>query len=244
MATLYALPASHPCAAVEAALQLKGIPHRRVDLIPLTQLVAGPLLYGGITAPGLRIDGERLVGSRAIMRRLDELVPHPALLPTDDSARRAALLDAELWGDATLQSVVRRILDASFVRAPQSMESYAQDASLPLPAAAMRPLMPLTARLMAIRNSAREQAARADLSALPTHLRLIDGWIEEGLIGGQDPNAADLQIGSSIRLLLTIADLRPLIERHPAAQLTRFFPPQQGEVPAGTLPAGWLQGNG
>lgn len=240
MATLYALPASHPCAAVEEALRLKGIAHRRVDLVPLTQLLAGPLLYGGITAPGMRIDGERLVGSRAIMRRLDQLVPDPPLLPRDDEQRRAALLEAELWGDRTLQSVVRRILDAGFVRAPEAMAGYAEGAKLPLPEWSMRPLMPLTARLMALRNSARDEAVRADLAALPSQLDRIDGWIAEGLLGGEQPNAADLQIGSSIRLLSTIADVRPLIEPRPAASLMRWFAAQPGEIPAGTLPAQWL----
>ena len=32
---LHAIPASHPCAAVERALQLKGLPYRRVELIPV-----------------------------------------------------------------------------------------------------------------------------------------------------------------------------------------------------------------
>ena len=78
---LYVLPGSHPCAAVEVALRLKSIAYDRVDLLPMSQMLIGPLRYGGTTVPGLRIDGERLVGSRTIMRRLDELVPEPALLP-------------------------------------------------------------------------------------------------------------------------------------------------------------------
>lgn len=240
MAKLYALPASHPCAAVEEALRMKGIPFKRVDMIPMTQLLVGPLLYGGITAPGLRIDSQRLVGSRAIMRRLDEIAPNPPLLPTGDQARRAAVLDAEQWGDEVLQSAVRRILDAGFVRAPKAMETYAQGADLPLPVAAMRPLMPLTARLMAIRNVARDKAVQQDLSQMPQHLEKVDAWIAEGLLGAEQPNAADLQIGSSIRLLATIADVRPLIEARPAAALAQLFPPQPGEIPAGTLPAGWV----
>ncbi len=80
MLKLYALPASHPCAAVEVALQLKSIDYKRVDLLPMTQMLVGPLLYGGATVPGMRGNGERLVGSRAIMRRLDELAPEPPLL--------------------------------------------------------------------------------------------------------------------------------------------------------------------
>ena len=33
-ATLYALPGSHPVAAVEVALRLKSIDYHRVDLLP------------------------------------------------------------------------------------------------------------------------------------------------------------------------------------------------------------------
>lgn len=237
---LYVLPGSHPCAAVEVALRMKGIDFQRIDLLPLSQLAIGPLRYGGSTVPGLRIDGERLVGSRTIMRRLDELAPEPALLPPAGTPAYAQVLEAERWGDDVLQSVPRRILDLAFLSRPEAMLSYAGDAKLPLPKALQRPAAPLTARLMAIKNKAREDAVRADLAALPAQLDRIDGWIADGLLGGDQPNAADLQIGSTIRLLLTLADVRPLIEGHPAAALARYFPPAVGEVPAGALPAEWI----
>jgi glutathione S-transferase len=238
---LYASPASHPCAAVEVALRRKGIDYERVELLPLSQIVIGPLRYGGTTVPGLRIDGERLAGSRTIMHRLDALAPDPPLLPPlSDAVARARVLEAERWGDEVLQSVPRRIIDACFLRAPQTMESYAQGAKLPLPVGTMRPAMPLTARLMARRNHALDEIVQADLAALPAQLDHIDSWIADGVLGGDAPNAADLQIGSSIRLLSTIADVRPLIEGRPCERLTRWFDPQPGEVPAGTLPQEWL----
>lgn len=237
---LYVLPGSHPCDAVEAALELKSISYRRVDLLPLVQILVGPLLYGGPTVPGMRIGSERLVGSRRIMRRLDELVPEPPLLPPPGTPEYARVLEAERWGDEVLQAVPRRIIDAAFMRVPAAMESYAGDAKLPLPRALLRPMLPMTARLMAIRNGARDEAARADLIALPGQLDRIDGWIAEGLIGGERPNAADLQIGSTIRLLLSIADIRPLLDGRPADQLVRWFPPIPGHVPAGVLPSSWL----
>jgi glutathione S-transferase len=238
---LYVLPGSHPCAAVEAALALKGIDFDRVDLLPLSQMLIGPLRYGGATVPGMRIGQERIVGSRPIMRRLDELRAEPPLLPPLGDTRHARVLDAERWGEEVLQSVPRRVIDAAFIRRPAAMESYAGDARLPLPAPLLRPALPLTARLMAIKNKARDETARADLLALPSQLERIDGWIAEGLLGGEQPNAADLQIGSSIRLLLTIGDVRPLIESHPAASLARYFPPMAGDVPAGVLPPEWLR---
>jgi glutathione S-transferase len=234
------LPGSHPCAAVEAALKLKSIAYDRTDLLPMSQLLVGPLRYGGTTVPGLRIDGERLVGSRAIMRRLDELAPEPPLLPPPGDPAYARVLEAERWGDEVLQGVPRRILDVGFLRRPSAMESYAGDARLPLPRSLMRPALPLTARMMALKNRASDDAARADLAALPSQLDRIDAWVAEGLLGGELPNAADLQIGSTIRLMMSMADVRPLIESRPSARLARYFPPLDGEIPAGVLPGEWL----
>jgi glutathione S-transferase len=239
---LYALPGSHPCAAVEVAMQLKSIDYQRVDLLPLAQIALGPLLYGGSTVPGLRIDGERLAGSRTIMRKLDVLVADPPLLPPpSDAVARARVLEAERWGDEVLQSVPRRLLDAAFLRDPACMESYAGDTKMPLPRPMLRPALPLTAKLMAKRNKADDDKARADIAALPAQLDHIDAWISDGVLGGEQPNAADLQIGSSIRLLMTLGDIRPLIEGHACEALTRWWPqPQAGEAPAGTLPSEWL----
>jgi len=238
--TLYVLTGSHPCATVEAALALKGIDYKRVDLLPLSQLLLGPLLYGGRTVPGMRVDGERIVGSRRIMRKLDQLAPEPPLLPAPGTAELARVLEAERWGDEVFQAVPRRIVDAGFLRRPAVMESYAGDAKLALPRPVLRPALPATARLMALLNGAKDDAVRADIAALPSQLDRIDGWIEEGLLGGERPNAADLQIGSTIMLLATIGDVAPMIGGRPAEGLTRYFPPMPGEIPAGTLPAEWL----
>jgi glutathione S-transferase len=224
---------------VEAALRLKSISCKRVVLPPLSQALVGPLLWGGTTVPGMRLDGERTLGSRAIMRRLDALQSEPPLLPPPGSPEYARVLEAERWGDEMLQPVPRRIIDAAFLRRPDSMESYGAG-ELALPLWAVRPALPLTARLMALKNHARDENARADIAALPAQLERIDDWIAEGLLGAEQPNAADLQIGSSVRLLMSIGDVGPLLEGRPAAALARYFPPLAGSVPAGVLPTAWL----
>jgi glutathione S-transferase len=237
---LYVLPGSHPCDAVEAALRLKGIAYERVDLMPIMPALAGPLLYGGATVPGMRIGSERLAGSRTIMRRLDDLAPRPPLLPPLGDPERDRILDSERWGDEVFQGVPRRLIDAAFLRRPASIESYAVDAKLPVPRAWLRPALPLTARAMAWKNGASDAAARADLMALPGLLDRADGWVREGLLGGPEPNAADLQIGSTIRLLQSLGDVAPLLAGRPSERLAGYFPPLAGAVPAGTLPAQWL----
>jgi glutathione S-transferase len=237
---LYVQPGSHPWAAVEAALALKGINYDRVDLLPLSQMLIGPLRYGGITVPGVRLGGERVLGSRAIMRRLDLMAPEPALLPPPGTAAREEVLEAERWGDEVFQAMPRRIINVAFRRRPGAMESYADDAHLPLPTGLMRPTLPLMSRLLVLRNRASDEGARADLLALPGQLERIDGWIAGGVLGGEQPNAADLQIGGTIRLLLSVRDLAPLIESRPSGALVRYFPPMSGRVEAGVLPAAWI----
>jgi glutathione S-transferase len=174
------------------------------------------------------------------MRRLDELEAQPPLLPAPGDRAYARVLEAERWGDEVFQPVPRRLIDAAFVRAPRTILSYGADSQLRLPDAVQAAAAPALARLMALRNHAGERNARADILALPRQLERIDGWIEEGLLGGEQPNAADLQLGSTIRLLASIQDVRGLLEPHRAIELARYFPPLVGEVPAGTLPADWF----
>ncbi|MFZ0976044.1 MAG: glutathione S-transferase, partial [Solirubrobacteraceae bacterium] len=80
--------------------------------------------------------------------------------------------------------------------------------------------------------------ARRDLEALPGQLDKIDGWIADGTIGdAAHPNAADLQLLSTVRLIMTMADARPLFGGRPCAEVaTALFPDPDGDMPAGSLP--------
>jgi glutathione S-transferase len=88
-------------------------------------------------------------------------------------------------------------------------------------------------------HDASDETTRADIEALPGHLERIEGALADGVIGGELPNAADLQIAPSVGLLLTLEDVRPLVEHGRAADWARgLFPAIAGRLPAGTLPAG------
>jgi len=237
---LYIVHGSHPCVAIQKALALKGLDYRVTEWPPPLHSVIQPLIFGGRTVPGLTIrqDGsrQRIQGSRAIMETLDELVPSPALFP-EDSERRAAVDAAERWGDEVFQPVGRELVWAGIVRNPAAMVSYSEHSRLRLPAAAVRMSAPAIARVAARVNRTDAQVARRDLAALPAQLDRIDGWIADGTIGDPaHPNAADLQLASTVRLLMTVADARPLIDGRPCAELAlRLFEHADGALPAGTL---------
>ncbi len=235
---LYIVHGSHPCNTVIRALELKGIPFRVRELLPPLHAPVQRAIFGKRTVPGMRFEsGEKIVGSRAILRRLDEMVPEPALLPADPVAR-AAVEEAEAWGDDVLQPIGRRLLWPALKRHPASIPSYQEGSRLPrLPGPVIRLIAPGLTRIEMAMNQTGDDAVRADLQALPGHLDRVDAWIAAGVLGGEPPNAADLQIASTLRLLMTIGDVRPLIDGRPAADLAlRHFPQVAGSLPAGVLP--------
>lgn len=240
-ATLYAVPASHPCACVERALQLKAIDYRRIDMPPVAHKLVQKALFGGSTVPGLVLDGRRILGSLHIIRALEERVPEPPLLPADPKERKSVQL-AEGWGDEVLQPLVRRVIWSALRRAPAAIPPYSEGSKLFVPAPVARLSAPLIAGAEQRINHASDLNVRADLAHLEHHLARVDRWIEHGVIGGERPNAADLQIGSGLRLLLTIDDVARWAGSRPATQLAfKWFPRYPGHVPAGTLPPEWLR---
>jgi glutathione S-transferase len=238
---LYGVPGSHPTDAVEAALRLKGIPYKRRDYLPVVHKALMRPRFGGVTVPGIKLDGERMLGSRAILRKLDQIQPEPPLLPSDPDAR-ARVEQAESWGDAVLQPLARRITWAVMRRDTKAMLTYVGDANIGLPTGLLAPGAPATAWAASKINKASDEQVQSDLRELPAHLDRIDAWVNEAVLGDPErPNVADLQIGASLRLVMTLGDIRPLIEGRPCAPLAeRWFWPSPGHAPSGVLPAGWV----
>jgi glutathione S-transferase len=234
--TLYVIHGSHPCAAVERGFALKGIPYRRVELPPPLHAVHQRLRFGSRTVPSLTTDsGEKLSGSRTLLRWAERTAPEPALIPADPGLRERVEA-AEAWGEETYQPIARRLLWPAFQRSPRSMASYQEGARLPVPAPLLTVLAPVVTRVERRLNDATEANARADLEALPGHLDRIDAWVAEGTLGGEDPNVADLQIASTSRLLMSLGDVEPLFAGRPARDHALLvFPEWPGHVPAGAL---------
>ncbi len=239
-AKLYVIPGSHPAMAARHMLELKGIEYRRIDLMPVISRGAlRALRFPSNTVPSLAIGGHKLTGSRAIARELDAIKPDPPLYPAEQE-RRVAVEDAERWGEEVLQPAVRRILWNALKRNRAPLASYAEGARLGVPIGlAVKTAGPIVAAASRM-NRADDEAVRHDLASFPGWLKRIDDWIAEGVLGSDPPNAADLQIGASIRLAMTLDDLRPAIAARPAGELAmRAIPDFPGQAPP-ILPPAWL----
>jgi glutathione S-transferase len=126
---LYVVHGSHPCASVEKALAMKGLSYSVLEWPPPLHAPIQRMTFGARTVPALRIDGEKISGSRAIMRRLDELAPEPRLIPVEPS-QRARLEEAERWGDEILQPVARELVWAGMFNSPAAIVSYGEHSRL------------------------------------------------------------------------------------------------------------------
>jgi glutathione S-transferase len=236
-ARLFVIHGSHPCATVERALELKGVAYRRIEIPAAMQPVVMKPLFGGRTVPGIRFeDGEKVQGSRAILRALERRVPSPPLY--DGAAGTAAIEEAERWGDEVFQPIPRSLLWTAFGVHPRAMHAF-QDGQrspkLPMPVvlAASKLILPVERRL----NDVSDAGVRTAIAELPGMLDQIDAWIAAGVLNGEEPNAADLQIAATLRLLWALRDLRPLLAGRPSEALaTRWLAPMTAEVPEGALP--------
>jgi glutathione S-transferase len=230
---LHTLAPSHPCKAVLAALELKGLEYELVEFVPGTHVEKMVSIYGegNHTVPGMLVDGEPVHGSRAIFARLDELAPEPVLYPND------AVREADLWGDQELQDLGRRLPWGALYFRPEAMGTFG--GAGPLDGAGT------DFAIGFIRGTwkyHRITAARLqeDLARLPALLAHVEKLAADGVIGGKQPTAADLQIASTLRILLTLGDLRALLSASAGERIAlELFGDYPGEVPAGAFPAGW-----
>jgi glutathione S-transferase len=239
---LYVIPGSHPSLAASLMLERKGVPFKRVDMIPgpIKQLQIRAMGFPGDTVPALKLDGEKLQGSREISRELDRRFPELPLFPAD-TQDRSAVEEAERWGDETLQPAARRLIWNAQGRDHSTLTTYSEEAKLPVPGFLASALAGPTVAMAKRRNHAGDETVRRDLAELPGMLDRVDQLIKDKVIGGNEPNAADFQIAPSLRLMMTLDDLRPAIESRPAGELAmRILPHFPGRTPA-VYPADWLE---
>jgi glutathione S-transferase len=230
--TLYWFPLSNPSQAVRLMLERKGIAYETRDLVPgLHRLQVRLAGFPGATVPALKIDDRRVQGSLAISRALEELRPEPPLLPD------AGVEEAERWGEAVLQPVTGRIFHWALAHDAELREWLARESRVPAARGLARVTGPVA---RAFDRSATDDAVRADLAAIPGMLDRVDALIADGTIGdAYAPNAADFQIATTVREILSLGDLRVLVEGRPAEELARRILPDWDDSPV-RIPSDWL----
>jgi glutathione S-transferase len=231
-ATLFCIPASHPALAGQLMLEHKGVEYRRVDLVAgAHRSILRGLGFPRKTVPAMKLDGAKVQGTTEIALALDALIPEKPLFPRDPDRRRE-VEEADAWGNEVLQAVPRRLVWNGLGRDRSELATYLEGARLGIPTSIAARTAPPIAKLARRLNNATDENVRLDLAALPGMIDRVDELIERGVIGGAERNTADFQIATSISFLLTMDDLRPMIEGRPAERLAReIVTHQPGHLP-------------
>lgn len=241
---LYSMTLSHPSQAVRKMLDLKGVDYQIVSVFPFNQRIHMRLAgFRGGTVPGIKLDGRRVQGSREIARALDELWPEPPLFPADPENRRR-VEEAERWGEQRLQPVPRRLGRYGAAKQLDVRRWGVRASKLPAPEVIARVAEPMVhyynRTIEADGRRATEASVQTDLVALPGLLDHADELLADGTLTTDPPNAATLQVLSSVRLLDALTDLHELIGQRPCVRAAReLFPEYPGGIPR-FLPPEWL----
>lgn len=234
---LHVVPFSHPCLAVSAALDRLGQEYETVTLETGRQGDEVEKIYGGErrTVPGLLVDDEPVHGTSTIFARLDELLPDAGLYP---AASAGEIREAEAGIAEELQTTARVLVFGAMHFRPESMGTFAGVDQLD-PGGVDFAIKTMRGAWRYLDITA--QRIHDTLQALPAQLDAVDALLDLGALGGEEPTAADFQIGSSLHLLVQIGDVRPLVEERPAWKVvSTLFEPGKGNVSAGAFPPGWV----
>jgi glutathione S-transferase len=248
VAKLYVILGSHACRTGMLLLEHKGIPFRTIVLpTGLHPMAVRALGFPGHpqpirsvdgrthaslaamdrmgTVPALRYEDRRVQTNREIIRFLEEIQPEPPLYPADPR-QRAAVEEAVLWGDGTLQMAARRtVMAAAGLSLDARHERGARGRLGPL--LARHGPSRLLVNAVASRINFKAGTGKSDelVEALQPMLDRVDAWIADGTLGGERLNAADLMIAPSLALLDYRIDLRDQLRRRPSyALLERVLP--------------------
>lgn len=239
-AKLYGMAHSHPSIAARRMLEHKGIPHEVRNILPgLHPIVVRLALFRHRTVPALRIDGLKIQGTLNISRVLDAIAPARPLFPADRDQRRA-VMEAEQFGHDELQPLGRRAFRWAALRSNAVRAWMAREViGMPAPTLMGWLYKPVIVYFASIEN-ADDATVHSDLQRLPDLLDQVDAFLDQGVIGGAEANAADYQILSSVRLLLVHEDLRPVVEKWRCARAAYALIPDYPEPVPAAFPSDWL----
>jgi glutathione S-transferase len=184
------------------------------------------------TVPALRMGSERVQTNRRIARFLDEAQSEPALFPADPQCRQE-VEEAEAWGDEVFQMAARRLGLTGSLNGLDNFHDRGNSGRLGALLSPNETLRVLSARGVTANAFNADAKVEDELVAdLPPLLDRVDAWIDSGVLGGEQLNAADFMIAPSIALIAYRLDLRPQIEARPLGAYVERVLPEPPLTPA------------
>ena len=184
-------------------LEAKGIEYERVDWQPgLHRVRVRWKGFKGDRVPAVIFEGgRRAQGTHQLPRVLDELVPEPRLVPTIRACSRPTL------ADEVLQWARRRVASAG-LSDPDGLTGRGGEGRLGALLTRHDARRRGIALMVMLAFAVTPRKRREDRERTAEILDRVDGWIAEGVLGGEQLHCADYAVASSLALVDYIVELR------------------------------------
>jgi glutathione S-transferase len=177
---LWHIKVSHYNEKARWALDYKRVAHRRRAPFPLFgSLPTAWVLTRGITFPVLRLDGEAIGDSTAIIAALEERFPEPPLFPADPAERDRALALEDFF-DEDLAPHVRRLVWYEEMKDPRAFIAGAVPDAGPLARRALRVGAPVSAAVVRRRYGISPETAREARERILAAMQRLESEIGPG----------------------------------------------------------------
>jgi glutathione S-transferase len=218
-ATLYTRPECPYSPIVAAMLDHKQLRYRRFDLIPGPHVpVLRALRFPDATVPALRLAGQRIQATIDAAYAMDRLRRERPLLPADRDHRQL-VEDITGWARETIGPVKNDLYWWGMHLDPAAAVVLWENHRTGVPKPIIRRAIPRSVRAMGRSEPPDPKAGLRRLATVPGLLQRIDASVAAGVIGGEELNVGDFHAAMLARLLMSLADLEPIVRDTPAGKL-------------------------
>lgn len=218
---LYTRPECPYSQIVAAMLDYKRLPYRRFDLIPGPHVrILKTVGFPAGTVPALKVADQRVQSSREAAHALDRAWPERPLFPQDPDHRHL-VEDITDWARETIAPVKDQIYGWGVHHDPHAAVLLWENSHTGVPRLVIRQVIPRKVKALGRTDPPDVQVNMACLASVPRLLQRIEESIAAGAIGNDAMNAGDFHAAMLARLLMSIADLEPIVRAHPAGQLAQ-----------------------
>lgn len=210
MIELYQFDFSPYCIKIRAVLNVKDIPYRTIEIIPLTTQYKVKKLTGQSKVPALKDGSTVLTDSSEIAIYLDTAWPEPRLIPEEPELFRECYL-WEDWADEVLVKLIRPLAFSAVLDDPRlGQEQLPPFGNLALDTI-MPYMVPLATRGLIHRYGITKREIR---DARPHLLRSLDmltgAVVASDYLVGDALTMADISVASACKNIDTVPDVRGL----------------------------------
>lgn len=192
--------ASHYNERARWALDHKGVQHRRRSVLPGLHILPVLFASGQRQTPVLFLDKEKVIGSSAILERLEQVRPDPSLYPGSPQTV-AEIREVSRWFDEEVGAHARRAFFHTFLRDGDYAGRFFSQGASPLVGALYRAMFPGTRAIMRLDMRIDAEGAKRGLDRVWEALdRLAKAG--DGYLVGDRFSAADLTAAAMLHLVV------------------------------------------